>query len=187
MTSALAVVAGMGVPVVALTGTLPPPMVPELCHALGLDDGRLVNTTRQECTRTDVVVRVQVLANMDLSTGTTTKSVRAPLSLAFLMTSAPISKRPQTVGAPILGGPAPISHARPSRPCGPLRARTAPRHTDPGPPHQGLAPGVPHLALRVRNKNRATTTRARHPPAFRAHGPALKKEKTRTRNEPSTR
>ena len=59
----------MGVPVVALTGTLPPPMVPELCHALGLDDGRLVDTTRQQCTRTDVVVRVQVLANMDQRRG----------------------------------------------------------------------------------------------------------------------
>ena len=70
MTNALAVIAGMGVPVVALTGTLPPPMVPELCHALGLDDdGRLVDTTRQQCTRTDVVVRVQVLANMDQRRG----------------------------------------------------------------------------------------------------------------------
>ena len=70
-----------------------------------------------------------------------------------------------------LGARRPIWSNRPSRPCGPLRARTAPRDTDPGPPHQGLASGVPHLALRARNKNRATATPPHTPdthPVFRA-------------------
>ena len=89
-----------------------------------------------------------------------------------------------------LGARRPIWSNRPSRPCGPLRARTAPRDTDPGPPHQGLAPGVPHLTLRARNKNRATATPP-HTPAihqrFAPTAPHSRKKKKRARNEPSTR